>query len=63
MLNYIILLGKNFIKGCKFAHTNIDFFHFLVKLKNQIITEEYIYSVNNETDNFNIKWGMLANAL
>ena len=53
VMNYCILIAKNYIH-CQKIHNdnNIDFFHFLVILKSKLTNERNICNCNNNNNNF-----------
>ena len=63
MLNYVILIGKVFIKKCKSKIEHISFFGFLHFLKQRLQIEENIYKNINKKEFFMKHYGNLLEEL
>ena len=58
-INYVILLGKWYIQCQKYLDRQIDFLDFLVILKQNLLTEQYICTSNGKLHTFNKKWSSI----
>lgn len=63
ILNFVLLFAKCFISSTKKNRLNIDFYNFQVKLKSQMIIEQYRSVMYNKTKEYQDKWETLADAV
>ncbi len=62
-VNFVILLAKWYIDIQVYLKRNINFFNFLIVLKNHLDTEKYICKCNGRLHTFNIQWSEIYECL
>ena len=62
-LNLLIILGKWYVHTCKTNEKKLFVLDFLPTVKDCLALEEYTMSVNGKDQEFEMKWGLLNNAL
>ena len=63
VLNYCIVLAKKYIIDCRTKDVNCSFDMFCTKLKNRLVIEEYIATINCKRTEFMHKWNFVMNHL
>jgi len=63
VLNYCIIIAKKYINSCKLQNCDCVFRKFAKTLKQRLIVEEYIATVNHSLEEFIFKWGSVIDTL
>ena len=56
LVNYVIILGKNYLWTCRYKNIKPSFIHFKRILLDKYETEKYIAFKSNKMNMFNKKW-------
>ena len=56
LLNYLLLIAKIYLWGCRRTQILPNITGFKLKVKNKFETEKYVCTKNNTLDKFNKKW-------
>ena len=62
-LDYCIIVAKKYINSCRLESNDCDFDRFLHKLKQRLIVEEYIATINDRLEIHTLKWSFVRDSV